>query len=69
MNLVGHLYIKNIKTSKMNYLITPSELDRKWFQVELAPIDYPRLLYLGERFKKRRGSFFNRIIPKFKIQI
>ena len=48
---------KNIKTSKMNYLITPSELDQKWFQkIKLAPIDYPRLLYLG-RFKKEKGVY------------
>ena len=65
---------KNIKTSKMNYLITPSELDRKWFQkIKLAPIDYPRLLYLG-RFKKEKGvhsliELFQNSKFKFKLTI
>ena len=45
---------KNIKTTKINYLITPSELDRKWFQkIKFTTPDFPRLLYFG-RFKKRK---------------
>ena len=65
---------KNIKTSKMNYLITPSELDPKMVsKIKLAPIDYPRLLYLG-RFKKEKGvhsliELFQNSKFKFKLTI
>ena len=58
----------------MNYLITPSELDQKWFQkIKLTPIDYPRLLYLG-RFKKEKGvhsliELFQNSKFKFKLII
>ena len=48
---------KNIKTTKINYLITPSELDRKWFQkIKFTTPDFPRLLYFG-RFKKEKGVY------------
>ncbi len=65
---------KNIKTTKINYLITPSELDKKWFQnIKLSRLHFPTLLYLG-RFKKEKGvhsliELFQNIKFKFKLTI
>lgn len=48
---------KNIKTSKIDHIIYPSELDESWFQkIKLIKIDTPKLLYLG-RFRKDKGVF------------
>ena len=65
---------KYIKTNKRNYLITPSELDQKWFKkIKLTKLDFPRLLYLG-RFKKEKGVYslielFQNSKFKFKLTI
>jgi glycosyltransferase involved in cell wall biosynthesis len=48
---------KNIKTKKIHYLITPSELNDDWFKKEIKlKLDFPKLLYFG-RFKKEKGVF------------
>ncbi len=65
---------KNIKTSKTKYFITPSELDKKWFQkIKLSTTDIPKLLFLG-RFKKEKGVYslielFQNLKFKFKLTI
>ena len=45
---------KYIKTTKINYLITPSELDRKWFQKLNIQHQIFRDFYIWEDLKKRK---------------
>lgn len=48
---------KNIKASKIDHIIYPSELDESWFKKKkLIKTDIPKLLYLG-RFRKDKGVF------------
>ena len=48
---------KNIKSSKIDYTIYPSELDKSWLRKKKSvKINFPKLLYLG-RFKKDKGVF------------
>ena len=49
---------KNLTGLKNNYsLVTPSEIDKKWFVNRVNPNLYkPKLLYLG-RYKKEKGVF------------
>ena len=48
---------KNITSPKIDYLITPSELNKFWFKKKKnLKINFPRLLYFG-RFKKEKGIF------------
>ena len=48
---------KNIKSNKIDHLITPSELTQHWFKKRIKTnLNFARLLYFG-RFKKEKGIF------------
>ena len=48
---------KNIKSNKIDHLITPSELTQNWFKKRTKTnLNFARLLYFG-RFKKEKGVF------------
>ena len=65
---------KNITSSRINFFITPSEIDKKW-SIKLVKPDLrsPKILYFG-RFKKEKGFFsllriFKKINPGYKLTL